>query len=181
VIGGDPLRRTDVLVTDGRHKQLAIELQHTSISLDQIEARAADYARRDIAQLWIPFINTKAFVNAQRSGSGLIIRRYPARPFERWIHGFSLGSSLLYHTISPALYRGKMKGHLIEVEESEWHSEGGEMQSGGGYSHWSKRWRELTLAGPYQVDKLKVGIHHRPATTMSHYSWPDAEIGDLRP
>jgi competence protein CoiA len=179
VIGGDPYRRADVVVTDSKNKRLALELQHTSISLDEIEARAAHYACNGIAQLWVPFLRARAFDEAERLRDEWHICRYPARPFERWVHGFGLGSIWLYDPSRLALYRGRMKGHVIEVEDSEWYGEGGELQSGGGYSYWSRRWRELTLAGPYQVTDLSISIRRRPMTNMHRYSWPAAEIGDF--
>ncbi|MCI0365536.1 MAG: hypothetical protein L0219_16865 [Phycisphaerales bacterium] len=47
-------RRADVMVWSPKGARLAIELQHTSLNLEDIERRAFSYAHAGIAQLWIP-------------------------------------------------------------------------------------------------------------------------------
>jgi hypothetical protein len=63
-------RRADVMVWSPEEVPLAIELQHTSIGLDEIEKRAFSYAGAGIAQIWIPFLRTSALRDAEPRGAG---------------------------------------------------------------------------------------------------------------
>jgi hypothetical protein len=184
VICGD--NRADVLLTDSKGRRLAIELQHTNISIDEIERRAGTYAQSGIAQLWIPFLRGGSVVGAISQGS-LIVERYPARPFEKWVHGFGMGSMWLYDADTQGLYRGVLKPHVIEVEAKVWPIGGrfecGELvteyDSSGGYSYNSRRWRELHLEGPFQTHELRVTVSQRRAFAASGYSWPAAAVGNF--
>jgi competence protein CoiA len=133
-------------------------------------------------------ISNMTLAAAEHRGNRLFIERYPARPWHRWVHGFHMGSMWLYHPERQALYSGTMKSRLIEVKDKEWPTGGsfedGEWQtdydSAAGYSYYSKRWRELTLQGPYQPDELKFTVHRRGAATMHSYSWPACLYGTFQ-
>ena len=89
-------RRADVMVWTKSGKQVAIELQHTSIGLDEIEARAFAYANAGIIQTWIPFLPSIVWEDAEKieepeRRSEYFVRRYSTRPFKKWIHGFNFG------------------------------------------------------------------------------------------
>ncbi|MCK1619155.1 hypothetical protein IVA96_21705 [Bradyrhizobium sp. 159] len=132
---------------------LAIELQHTSIGILEIEARASAYSRAGIAQIWLPFL-ASATVSASEPSSGgtRFIERYSPRPFEKWVHGFGGGDGMwMYVPDEKAFRHAKMKGHQTYVESSSWFGEGGEEMSAGGCYKWSKRYRELTLSKPYII------------------------------
>ena len=84
-------RRADIMVWTKRGRRVAVELQHTPIGLDEIEERAFAYARAEITQVWIPFLSHKVWAQAERiteptKRTEYVVERYPARPFERWIH-----------------------------------------------------------------------------------------------
>ena len=76
--------RADILVAgQNQSRPLAIELQHTSISAEEIEHRAERYAQSGIAQLWIPFLTKGSLQAAQSHETVLVIERYSARPLPK--------------------------------------------------------------------------------------------------
>ncbi len=147
---------------------LAFEFQHTSIGLEEIEARAFAYARRGIAQLWLPFIRPSVFEAGEWRGNGvdryLFVERYAARPFERWVHGLNGKEGMWMNCPSDqTMWRATLKGHQYYVNESTWYEEGGIENSAGGYFKWSKRYRELSMYGPYQLNSLGLTFRQRQA------------------
>lgn len=64
-------RRADVMAWSPKGQQIAFELQHTPIDLNEIEARASSYARAGIAQIWIPFLKDVVWKEGEpRHGAG---------------------------------------------------------------------------------------------------------------
>ena len=59
---------------------VAIEVQLSSLSLDRIKYRTAEYARRGIYVLWLPLYT-----------EGLKRELYQPRPWERWLHAAYFG------------------------------------------------------------------------------------------
>lgn len=173
-------RRADVMVWSPSHKQAAIELQHSNIGIEEIEKRAFSYVREGIAQAWIPFLRSKVMAEAERQKGGnsgdLLIKKYPARPFERWAHAFHLGRLWFYDPKQKALWRGHFDKHEIWVEGSNWYSSDGEEMSAGDFFRISKRWKELTLWGPYTVDQIKIKIEPRKVWRTDRYKLPAGQI-----
>jgi hypothetical protein len=175
-------RRADVMVWSATGQRLAFELQHTSIGLDEIEARASCYARAGIAQIWIPFLSTAIWSNAEPRSGKLFVEKYSARPFERWIHGLHGTQGMwMYSPRHKKFWRARLAGHQLWVEESTWFETGGEERSAGGFYRWSKRYRELTMSGPYQLEKLKIVLTKRKAASLSTYNWPSGLIASFVP
>jgi competence protein CoiA len=173
-------RRADVMVWSPSGQQAAIELQHTSIQPEVIEKRALSYAREGIAQAWIPFLRSKLMEEANTGKhGGLFIEQYPARPFERWAHGFHFGRLWLYDPARRMLWRGHFDNHHIPVDYSEWYSAEGEEMTAGGYSRVSKRWKELTLWGPYSIDQIRIKARPRNAWQTNRYQMPAGRIADF--
>jgi competence protein CoiA len=112
---------------------LAIELQHTSIGIPEIEARAHAYSRAGIAQIWLPFLSRSVLsASDPRADGTLFIEKYSPRPFEKWVHGFGGGDGMwMYVPDEKAFRHAKMKGHQTYVESSSWFGEGGEEMSAG--------------------------------------------------
>src|ERR1700752_170317 len=181
VLPGD--RRADVMAWSSTGQPLAFELQHTSIGLDEIEARSGCYARAGIAQIWIPFLSAAAWSQAEPRGAGqLFLAKYPARPFERWVHGLNGKDGMwMYAPWSKKFWHARLAGHQLWVEESTWFEAGGEERSAGGFYRWSKRYRELTLTGPYEIGNLDIAIAPRSAATLDVYNWPAGLIARFVP
>ena len=175
-------RRADVMLWSPNNRRFAIELQHTNLSLEDIEARAQSYARAGIAQIWIPFLHRSVFEKAELCSGGLLIERYAPRPFERWVHGFHGKNGMwMYAPHTNELWHGFMVGHQRYVQESNWYEAGGEEMTAGGYSRWSKRYKDLTLHGPYSLSMLRLTKMRRRGASLSHYSWPDADLAYFEP
>lgn len=175
-------RRADVMAWSPKGLQIAFELQHTPIDLNQIEARASSYARIGVAQIWIPFLRDSVWKDGEPRHGDWFVKRYSPRPFERWAHGLNGKHGMwMYDPAKKEFWLGRMEGHQIYVEESSWYSEGGEENYGGGFHRWSKRYKELTLQGPHEVDKLLIKVEARRAFSAKGYNWPAGIIAHLTP
>lgn len=180
-LSGD--RRADVLIWSPSDKQLAIELQHTPIGLDEIERRAFSYAEQGIAQLWVPFIKQETLDKAElRKDGSLFLDTYSARPFEKWVHGFHQADGMWMHCPSDkSFWKGRLASHELWVPETEWYDEYGQEQTTGGFYRYSRQHRELTLEGPYSFEALRIKVRSRKPSKLSHYNWPGGGIGVLVP
>lgn len=87
----------------------------------------------------------------------------------------------MYDPAEKEFWLGSLAGHQIYVEETSWHSEGGEEKSAGGFYRWSKRYKELTLKGPYTAEKLLIKVEPRRAFATKEYSWPAGRVTHLTP
>lgn len=172
-------RRADVMVWSPSGIPVALELQHATLRLDEITRRAFSYAREGVAQIWLPFLRPTAWVGADPDGSegDLFLARYPAKPFERWVQGFDRDGLWFYDPDQGALWRGRLAPHRIRVEGFRWYDRAGEQKRAGGFHRWSKRWRELTLWGPYAPAKVRIEIGRREARNEGPYEWPAGRVG----
>jgi competence protein CoiA len=163
--------------------QLAFELQHTSIGLEEIEKRAFCYACEGIAQIWIPFLRASELKAAEPHGAGrMFIEKYSPRPFEKWVHGlFGKDGMWMYAPHDKTFWHARLAGHQIYVEESSWFEAGGEERTAGGFYRWSKRYRELTLSGPHSINNLDIKIGTRKAASLAGYNWPAGRFATLSP
>jgi hypothetical protein len=176
-------RRADVMAWSETNVQLAIELQHTSIGIPEIEARAHAYARARIAQIWLPFLSSSALSAAEPKSAGILfIEKYSPRPFEKWVHGFcGVDGMWMYVPEEKSFRHARMASHQTYVEASTWFSQGGEEQSAGGYHKWSKRYRELTLSRPHKIQELNISIKTRAASSIADYIWPAGSVATFVP
>lgn len=175
-------RRADVMAWSPEGLQIAFELQHTPIGRDEIERRASSYARADIAQIWIPFIKSNVWNAGVPRHGGWFVKRYSPRDFERWVHGFNGKNGMwMYDPTHKAFWLGRLAGHQTYVEETTWHSEGGEENYGGGFYKYSKRFKELTLEGPLKAEDIRIRVTKRRAFARAGYNWPAARIANLIP
>lgn len=174
-------RRADVLLWTPNGERLAIELQHTSIGLDEIERRAFSYAEQEIAQLWVPFIKQDTIDKSElRADGSRFLDTYSARPFEKWVHGFHKSVGMwMYCPTDKSFWKARLAPHQVWKPISEYYDEYGQEQSAGGYHHPSKQHRELTLYGPYSLDGLRIEVRQRTPFSIAHYRWPGGGIGML--
>lgn len=173
-------RRADVMVWSPSGAQAAIELQHSNISIEEIEKRSFSYAREGIAQAWVPFLRPKVMAEAERRKGGddgdMFIEKYPARPFERWAHAFHLRRLWFYDPKQKALWRGRFNRHEIWKEESSWHSSEGEEMFAGGFYRVAKQWKELTLWGPHSFEQVRIKFKPRKTWQTDRYRLPAGRI-----
>ncbi len=118
-------RRADVAIWSPTEQLYVLEVQHTTIGLEEIAARGASYAREGIAQLWLPIIPQAVLSAAEPHVEGLFVKKYPARPYERWIHGLHSGKGMwFYDPQQKCLWRGKLEPYKMYVDETTYYSEG---------------------------------------------------------
>lgn len=166
-------RRADVMVWSRAGLQIAFELQHSTVEKSEIENRATSYAAAGIAQIWIIFLKASIWQRGVAQENKWLVEKYPARDFERWVHGFNGSRGMwMYDPDNKQFWLGRLKGHINHRPETVWYSEGGEEHYGGG-SYWSKRYRELTLEGPYRIDQLLIGTEFRKERVLGSYRWPE--------
>lgn len=171
-------RRADVMTWRPDGQMVAIEFQHTPISLSEIERRAFSYARANIAQIWIPFLNSTAWRKGTRAEGGYSVRRYSPQSFEKWVHGLHAGYGMwMYDPKEQHFWHARLHPHEVYVEESSWYGEGGEERSAGGYYRTSKRYRDLALRGPFQLDAVRISLNTRFASSLPPHRWPAGKIG----
>lgn len=174
-------RRADVMIwSPSGRKRIAIELQHVAVGLEEIEARSFSYARVDIAQLWIPFLDRDELLRARQIGSVLVIERYSPRPFEKWIHGLYMRDGMwMYEPKSQTFWNAIIAPHKLYVEDRTFRDESGDELDAGGYYKNSKRYRDLYLIGPRNIGELKINITKRSAYQKHIYKWPPGSIASF--
>ncbi|WP_210267689.1 hypothetical protein, partial [Sinorhizobium psoraleae] len=116
---------------------------------------------------------------AEPTPGGIVIRKYTIRPWEKWAQALSFKELWYVDGAEGSLWRGEFGDHMIYVEPTSWYESGGVEQSAGGYSRHSKRWRTLTLRGPYGIHQLAIGVKWRKAWSSSVFSLPQGWIASL--
>lgn len=177
-------QRADVIAWSKDGKSCAVfEPQHSSISLESLETRSHGYAEAGCSQIWIPFIQEKYLLGATELPDGkLVYDEYPAKQFERWIHGFGAGNGMwVYAPHDNSFWHAEFKKYETYVEPTSWFAEGGEERSAGGYWKISKRYKRLFLSGPYNFDILALSVFRREAKSLAHYNWPAGQRLMLKP
>ena len=174
-------RRADVVIWSPKGKKFALELQHTPIDYDSLENRTRSYIHADVRVIWVPFMRPKYWKEAKilrpNVDGDLLIERFPARPLEKWVHGFNFGKFWMFDSDRNALWRAKLNKHEIYVEESTWYDPDGEEVSAGGYSRISRKWRELKLWGPYDLSQVFIGTMNRPPKEIGNHKYPGGKVG----
>ena len=177
-LGGD--RRADVLVWSPSGKPVAIELQHAAIGLVEIERRAASYAKMELAQMWLPFLRPGTLDNAERRPGGndgdWFVARYRALQWERWVHGFNHGEVWFYDASKAMFWRGRFERHEIATAPRSWLERGLREVFDMSDVHCSKRWRELTLWGPYHLEQLRIDVRARQRLSLGPHTYPRGMI-----
>lgn len=169
--------RADVYVpTTRRGVPAAIEIQHTNISLDDIERRTRNYAQLGIAVAWVPLIDMDKLDIEIGGDGGWLVKKYSPKPFEKWVHGFNYGELWYYEHKEGFLWRGKLEPCVIEVPYSEWYEQGGEQRTAGGYDRVAKRWKTLKLTGMYPLREVQFSISPRQAKSLGGLNFPSCHM-----
>jgi hypothetical protein len=153
-------RRADVMVWSPSGRQVAVEIQHSAISLDDLHRRSESYANAGIAVVWIPIIDTKILNNARVMENGdLLIRRYAAPHWQRWIHGINYGRMWLM-TSDLRLWDAKLKPHTVRERIVS-------------------KWKDLLLAGPVDLADVKLLVKRRPAAEIGPHRYPAGPLAQI--
>ncbi len=178
--GGAAHLRADVLTRPRPGLTAAVELQHTVIEPDEVAARTRAYLALGIAVASIPLLRP-ARLDAHPAGDGLVVERYAARPFARWLHGLGLGELWYFDPAAAVLWQGRLDAAFIEVKESEWHDPQLGTVYGGACARHSRRWRRLSLTGPYRLDEVTFRPVRRRPVRLGPRAWPGGVIIRIEP
>jgi competence CoiA-like predicted nuclease len=174
-------RRADVMAWSPKGQMIAIELQHTSISADEIAERSFAYARAGAAQIWISFLPPQVWKAALDKGDGTwLVRRCAPRQFEHWIDGLTGKSGIwMYDASSKTLWLGKITPHEIHEEEAIWYAPGGIEHYRAARKRVSKKYRDLILHGPFKIEDLRIAFRMRRQFAAAGMRWPQANLAEL--
>ena len=174
-------RRADVVIWSPKGQRFALELQHTPIDYDSLENRTRSYIHAGARVIWVPFMRPNLWKEAIKLGPNVdgdfLIEKFPARPLEKWVHGFNFGEFWMFDPIRNALWQAKLYKHEIYVEESSWYEPSGNQVYAGGYWRTSKKWRELKLWGPYGLDQVCISTMRRPPKEIGSHKYPGGKVG----
>jgi hypothetical protein len=176
-------RRADVMAWSPSGRMIAIELQHTSISAEEIAERAFAYARAGAAQMWIAFLPASVWKEALDKGDGTYIaRRYAPRQFERWIDGLTPKAGFwMYDAAARLFWQARFTDHDIHAEAAVWYAPGGIEHFREAYSRKSRKFKDLLLCGPYRFEDLLITLKRRKTFAASAFKWPAAAVAELTP
>lgn len=150
-------RRADVLVlSQGGTHRIAIEVQHQPIDFATMERRTVAYIAAGVPVLWMGIWTEQMRDKAEPFPGGLRLNQYSIRPWEKWAHAFGFKELWYVDPTTGELWLGSFTDHLIEKAGASWYNEYGEEESVSGYTRRSKRWRTLTLRGPYRIDQIAI-------------------------
>ena len=112
---------------------VAIEIQRSNLSVNEITARTSEYEKHGIYVLWLALFNKKL-------GEG----KYSPKAWEKWCHATYFGRVYYWVadlTIAPVHF----SEYQNYVESKSWYNEYGEEQSAGGYYKSSKRYKTPSI------------------------------------
>ena len=137
VLSDESDRRADVLVSKpNTDRRMAIEVQHSNLSVLDIERRTKAYMAAGVPVIWIGLINWSLLEIGDRSLNGYYVTNYRSRDWEKWAHDYN-GNHLW----------------LLDVNVS-----GGRM--------WRAWWSgsSTILEGPFELQSLHVKFYRRTQT-----------------
>ncbi len=109
--------------------RIAIEVQISTLTMDQIVYRTREYAKKGIYLLWLPIYNIY-----------LDTDRYSPKLWERWVHAAYFGR--IYYWIGGVQILPYHFGEsTYYVESRSWYNQDGDEESAGGYEKKYKRYR----------------------------------------
>jgi len=142
---------------------IAIEVQLSALTIDQIVYRTIEYCRKGIYVSWLPVFSNK-----------LQSKRYAPKLWEKWLHIAYFGRVYYWHSklnIVPVHFGN----HMIHVEERSWFEAGGYENFGGGYDKLSKRFKTPRLGKPVNLIKHFKPLN-RNQTPTQIYTVPRSKL-----
>lgn len=170
-------RRADVMAWNRRGLPIAVELQHTSIGVEELETRAFSYARLGVCQIWIPFLRPDSFDDptdryAFLSSDGEETEGvYRVRDYEKWIHGLGWGCGMWVYDSDKKIFRNASFTPADRwIEATDW--------GGGFYKNYKKR-RNLELSRAHQFSELNIKPFTRAEFSTHQFNWPGGSVARL--
>ena len=135
---------------------VAIEVQRSNISVNEITRRTEEYNRLGVNVLWLALFNEK-----------LNKDKYSPSAWEKWCHAVYFGRVYYWFselTVVPIHF----SDYQLYVEESTWYESGGVERSEGGYFRTSKRYRT-----PNAGNAIDIATHFSP---QQKNSWSGGSV-----
>jgi competence protein CoiA len=178
-LAGD--RRADVFIWEMLGGQIAFELQHTGIGIDEIERRSRAYMAAGLAVVWLPFLSARFRALARRTAPGepgdWIIERYRPKPFERWLNAFNFGEVWYWASRSRRLMRGVFEPDLTMVPTPAWHRSFAEAATVPASA--ATPFVTLRLEGPFDPATLSIRCSRRKPASLGRYELPGGPMARL--
>jgi competence protein CoiA len=184
ILSGEDDRRADVVVWHpNKQKQIAFEVQHTTLGLKDIMRRTESYAAASVPVVWINLLKPKRVENAFRVQGRNInyVHKYWTHAWERWAHDFSNESGVKeikrghLWFLDPStrfMWRGWFLTHFLYKEGGDFYGASGEIQSYSGGWYVSERFQTLILEGPFSPSELRIKLHQRSARKDGAFLYP---------
>ncbi|TKB46487.1 competence protein CoiA [Ferrimonas sediminicola] len=135
---------------------VAIEVQRSNLSVNNITQRTEEYAKLGINVLWVGLYNEAVQKQIED-------RRCSPKAWEKWCHAAYFGR-VYYWYQGDLVLPIHFAAHKLYVEETEWYDSSGNHQSAGGYERFSKRYKTpvttslLSIAHAFQP-RVKQAWH----------------------
>lgn len=173
-------RRADVLIgSPATGERWAVEVQHSPLLYPAIQERTEAYIAADLPVVWMGILSQQMKIDGKLTATGFVIEQYSIRPWEKWAQAFAYGELWYVDADDATLWCGTFSEHRLHVPHTSWYESGGVEQSAGGYSRRSKRWRTLTLRGPFNFSGFKLFTRWRKAWSSSAFTLPAGKIAGI--
>lgn len=175
-------RRADVMIwTPRTNKPIAIEVQRSALSIDELEVRALSYCHMNVAQLWLPLLSQRILQRSEHMGGrNWYVSRYTPKHHEVWIHGlYGHDGCWMVDPSSHQFWHATLIPHELLVKETLWYEMGAIKRYRPPTTRQSKRYRDLKLQGPFALQDLKVAIKRRAPQKTKYFSWPGGQVATL--
>lgn len=148
--------------------RVAIEIQRSTLTVNDITTRTLNYHRQGIAVLWLAL-----------SSPRLQEERFSPNAWEKWCHA-AYGGRVYYWTKGQEIQPYHFDDYMRWVAESSWFEDGAE-QTAGGYEKRSKRWRTLRKGVPTLISS-SFRMQQRSSFTGGTVHVPECTLyGDIQP
>ncbi len=142
---------------------VAIEIQISKLSLEDIIYRTIEYGRKGICVLWLPLYSEK-----------LKADRYSPAPWERWLHTAYYGRAYYWQS-ALSIVPVRFEKHRRYVEQKFWFDSDGNEQIGGGYWKESKLYKIPNAGRPVDLVSNFGKLERDPTITKS-YTVPECSL-----
>jgi Competence protein CoiA-like family len=182
-IEGD--RRADILVIAPEKKggepeharRVAIEVQHSAITLAALETRTQAYVAAGVPVIWIPIFRPNVLSNALRF-SNTNLRKLPCFAVAEWHKWISrlFGHVWLYETGTLSVWKCWILEDWRYKDRRDWWDADGTERSSGGYWEPSKSTRDIWLSGPWPISDIQM-VRRKPFAK----DWASSRFVDFVP
>jgi hypothetical protein len=175
-------RRADVFLRNPQGDAVAVEIQKSSIQLEEIQERAFSYAAMGVAQFWLPLISSSDVERGTPFEGGYRIEKFHLRPFQKWVRGLAFGHDIWFlDAETEVAWKATVAPHQLFKEPRTIYTEGGGEDEVAGYHYPSKKWVELTLRGPFSLSHLRLVTWPRHKFSTKQSSWPACRVAGFSP